>query len=141
MEGRATKHVSEDPHHRPSTRAWTPGPEPGIVSDVGPFPVAPTPGATVAVLGYPPPRVVTCLGLGPLGTPNQPVIGTHHWRERHGRAGSGERELPRACLASLEEGTGGSRQRGCSERLREREGLSGQPSGLQPSNWARRDQG
>lgn len=40
-----------------------------------------------------------------LGKLSQPVIGTYHRRERHSRAGSGERNLPRDSLAFLQQGT------------------------------------
>lgn len=67
----------------------------------GTFPVAPRPVAMVAALGWsprPPPSACTHSGLGPLGHQSQPVIGTDHRPDRHGRAGNrGNRELPGAC--------------------------------------------
>lgn len=45
------------------------------------------------------------LRAGSLGKLSQPVIGTYHRRERHSRAGSGERNLPRDSLAFLQQGT------------------------------------
>lgn len=100
------------------------------------FPVAPRPVATVAALGRLSsalPQVQPTLRAGsPWDAEASLSLGrTAGVRGLVGLA-VGNRGLPRACLPSLGEGTGGFRQRGCSETG---ERLGGEGGAVGPAAW------